>query len=154
MRTIAETPIGQPVHLTIFRGDKQQEVTATTVAWPNLMIGGMMTGQAAAAMMAMAPDPGMEIGPITEEARKQYGLSPTLTGVLITQVRPQSEASYLGVTVGDVITMVDKTPVSAPGEVHKAIKEAHDQDRPYLAVLIQTKGGPQWISLSISARKS
>jgi serine protease Do len=154
MRAIAETPIGQPVHLTIFRGDKQQEVTATVVAWPNIMTGGMMTGQAAAAMMAMAPDPGMEIGPITAEARKQYGLSPTLTGVLITQVRPQSEASYLGVTVGDVITLVDRTPVAAPDDVHKAIKEAHDQDRAYLAALIQTKGGPQWISLSISARKS
>ena len=118
------------------------------------MNGGMMTGQAAATMMAMAPDPGMEIGPITEEARKQYGLSPTLTGVLITQVRPQSEASYLGVAVGDVITMVDRKPVATPDDVHKAIKEAHDQDRPYLAALIQTKSGPQWISLSISARKS
>ena len=51
-------------------------------------------------MMAMAPDPGMEVGTITEAARKQYGLDPTLTGALITQVRPNSEASYFGVKRG------------------------------------------------------
>ena len=154
MRAIAELPIGQPVRLTIFRGDKEQEVTATVAAWPNAMSAGMMTGQAAAAMMAMAPDPGMEIAALTDEARKQYGWSPTLTGVLINQVRPNSEASYLGVAVGDVITTVDRIPVATPDDVLKAIKEAHDQDRPYLAALIQTKSGAQWISLSISARKS
>ena len=154
MRAIAELPIGQPVRLTIFRGDKEQEVIATVAAWPNAMSAGMMTGQAAAAMMAMAPDPGMEIAPITEEARKQYGLDPALTGALITEVRPNSEASYLGVSVGDVITTVGRTLVATPDDVLKAIKEAHDQDRPYLAALIQTKSGAQWISLSISARKS
>ena len=77
-----------------------------------------------------------------------------MTGVLINQVRPNSEASYLGVAVGDVITTVDRIPVATPDDVLKAIKEAHDQDRPYLAALIQTKSGAQWISLSISARKS
>ena len=105
-------------------------------------------------MMAMAPDPGVEVGTITEAARKQYGLDPALTGALITQVRPNSEASYSGVNVGDVITMMDKTPVTSPDDVHKAVKAAHDQDQPYLAVLIQTKSGAQWVSISISARKS
>jgi S1-C subfamily serine protease len=77
-----------------------------------------------------------------------------LTGALITQVRPNSEASYSGITVGDVITMIDKTPVATPDDVHKAVKDAHDQDQAYLAVLIQTKSGAQWVSISISARKS
>ena len=81
-------------------------------------------------------------------------MAPALTGALITEVRPSSEASYLGVSVGDVITTVGRTLVATPDDVLKAIKEAHDQDRPYLAALIQTKSGAQWISLSISARKS
>ena len=58
-----------------------------------------------------------------------YGLDPALKGVLITQVRPDSQASYLGVTVGNVITAVDRTPVATPDDVHKALKEAHEQDR-------------------------
>ncbi len=154
MRTIGEMPAGQVAHLTIARGDKEQNVDVTVAPWPNFMHSGTMTPQAATAMMAMAPDPGVEVGTITEAARKQYGLDPALTGALITQVRPNSEASYSGVTVGDVITMMDKTPVTSPDDVHKAVKAAHDQDQPYLAVLIQTKSGAQWVSISISARKS
>jgi serine protease Do len=154
MRAIGELAVGQVVHLTIARGDKEQDVDATVAPWPNFMHSGTMTAQAAARMMAMAPDPGVEVGAITEAARQQYGLDPALTGALITQVRPNSEASYSGVTVGDVITMVDKTPVATPDDVHKAVNDAHDQDQAYLAVLIQTKSGAQWVSISISARKS
>ena len=154
MRAIGELAAGQVVHLTIARGNKEQDVDATVAAWPNFMQSGTMTAEAAAKMMAMAPDPGVEVGTITEAARKQYGLDPALTGALITQVRPNSEASYSGVTVGDVITMMDKTPVATPDDVHKAVKAAHEQDRPYLAVLIQTKSGAEWVSISISATKS
>jgi serine protease Do len=154
MRAIGELAVGQVVHLTIARGDKQQDVDATVAAWPNFMHSGTMTAEAAARMMAMAPDPGVEVGTLTEATRKQYGWDPALTGALITQVRPNSEASYSGITVGDVITMIDKTPVATPDDVHKAVKDAHDQDQAYLAVLIQTKSGAQWVSISISARKS
>jgi serine protease Do len=154
MRAIAETPVGKPVRLTIYRGDKKQEVDATVAPWPDEMHGGIVTGQAAAEMMTMIPHPGMEIAPITEADRKQYGLDPALKGVLISQVRPDSQASYLGVTAGNVIIAVDRNPVATPEDVQKAIKEAHEQDRGYLALLIQTKSGAHWVSLSISAKKS
>jgi serine protease Do len=154
MRAIAELQVGKVAHLLVARGDKELDVYATVAAWPDFMQGGTMTAQAAARMMAMAPDPGVEVGTITEAARKQYGLDPTLTGALITEVRPNSEAFYFGIKVGDVITMMDKTPVAGPDDVHKAIKDAHEQDRPYCAVLVQTKSGAQWVPISISARKS
>jgi thiamine pyrophosphate-dependent acetolactate synthase large subunit-like protein len=49
---------------------------------------------------------------------------------------------------------VQKTPVASPEDVHKAIKEAMAQDRPYVAVLIQTRNGAQWVPISVSAKKS
>ena len=55
---------------------------------------------------------------------------------------------------GDVITAVDLTPVATPDDVHKAFNLAHEQDRAYVAVLVQTKNGAQWLSVSISATKS
>lgn len=154
MRAIAESPLGQPVRLTIFRGDKEQDVTATVAPWPNALRGGMMTEQAAAAMRKVMPDAGMEIAPITEADRKQYGLDPALTGVLVTRVKPDSEASYLGVTVGDVITAVNRTQIATPDDVHKALREAHEQDRHYVVVLFQTRTGAHRGPVSISSRKS
>ena len=39
---------------------------------------GVMRAQAAQKMIETAPDPGMRLAPITEQARKQYGLDPAL----------------------------------------------------------------------------
>lgn len=152
MRAIAESPIGRPVRLTIFREDKEQEVTATVAAWPNLTRQrGAMPGQTTA---SMEPNPGITLAPITEADRQLYGLSPALTGALITQVKPNSEAYYLSVVPGDVIVAVQRTPVANPDDVHKAIKEAYAQDRQSLTLLIQTKSGARWIPISTSTKKS
>jgi S1-C subfamily serine protease len=81
-------------------------------------------------------------------------LDPALTGVLVTRVKPDSEASYLGVTVGDVITAVNRTQIATPDDVHKALREAHEQDRHYVVVLFQTRTGAHRGPVSISSRKS
>ena len=152
MRAIAESAIGQIVHLTLFRNDKEQQVTVTVAAWPHLSpLTSLTPGPATASMV---PDPGVTLAPITAAARKQYGLSATLTGALITQVKPNSEASYLGVVPGDVIVAVQNTPVASPGDVHKAIKQAHALERPSLALLLQTRNGAMWVTISTSARGS
>lgn len=150
MRAIAMSPIGKAVRLTIWRAGKELEVTATVAAWPNFMPGGgVMTGMAAEAMMSSAPDPGVKLAPITDADRKRYGLSPKLTGVLITHVEPDSEARDFGIQAGDIITAVQGAPVTTPDEVRRAIKEAHEQRRPYLAVLVQSRTGAQWFPMSI-----
>jgi len=155
MRAIASAPIGQPAQLVIWRAGKDQEVSVTVAPWPSVMArGGVMTGPAAEAMMQTEPHPGVKLAPITEGGRKQYGLSPKLQGVLITQVEPDCEVSDLGVKAGDVIVAVQEIPTSTPDAVWNAIKEAHEQHRPYLALLVQNKSGAQWISISMSARRS
>jgi hypothetical protein len=129
-------------HCDVCRVGKAEQVSATVEAWPNSMPGGgVMTGAKATAMMAMAPDPGLKLAAISDADHKQYGLSADQTGVLITKVSPGSEVSELGVQPGNVITAVQGVPVTTPDEVRNAVKSAHEQHRPYLAVLIQSQNG-------------
>ena len=102
-------------------------------------------------MAQMVPDPGVKLAPITDEARKQYGLDPKLNGVLIAAVEGDSEARDLGVVPGDVITSIQGEPVTTAAQVEHAIMNAHEQHRPYLAVLIQNKNNLRWVSFSIGA---
>lgn len=151
MRTIAEMPSGQTVRLTVWHAGKDHDVSATVALWPNIMPnGGPMTGAAAAAMMDMEPHPGVKLAALTEADRKQYGLSAAQTGVLITQVDPNCEASALGVVAGYVILAVQDTPVTSPDEVWNAVTQAHQQHREYLDVLIQTNTSAQWVAFSIN----
>jgi serine protease Do len=155
MRAIVMVPIDSPAKLTIWRDGKEQTVTATIAEWPNLMPqGGMMTGHMAAMMAQKAPDTGVKLALITDAARKQYRLDPKLTGVLISAVEADTEASDLGIVPGDVITAIQGTPVTTPDEVKHAVMTAHEQHRPYLAVLVQGKNAARWVSISIGAPTS
>ncbi len=150
MRLIAETPVGSTVRLTVWRGGKEQEVTVPVAAWPNYTPqGGIMSAQAAAKMMKMEPDPGVKLAPISAADRKQYGLSPDVTGILVTQVEPDSEAHELEIQPGNVIIAILGASVRTPNDVWRAIQEAHEHGQPYLAVLIRSGKGAQWVSFSI-----
>jgi serine protease Do len=155
MRAIAVQPPGEVVRLTVWRNGQKHEVSATVATWPNYKPdGGAMTGQAAAEMMTKPPDLGVKLALLDDSKRKQYGLDPKLSGVLIAHVEADSEASDLGIKEGDVVTVVQGAIVVTPDDVRRAVRDAQEQHRAWLAVLVHSKSGAQWIPVSISGRSS
>ncbi len=155
MRAIAVHPPGDVVHLTVWRNGQKHEIAATVAAWPNYKpSGGMMTGQTAAEMMKGPPDLGVKLARLDDEKRKQYGLGPDISGVLIAHVEADSEASDLGVKEGDVVMIVQGAKVATPEDIRRAVRDAARQHRMWIAVLIHSKSGTQWIPISISAKSS
>jgi serine protease Do len=155
MRAIAILPPGQIVHLAVWRHGHNQDVPATVAAWPNYKPnGGAMTGQAAAEMMTRPPDLGVKLALLDDMKRRQYGLGPEISGVLVAHVDADSEASDLGLQEGDVVMVVQTAAVVTPDDVHRAVRDAQEQHRTWLAVLIRTRSGPQWIPISISTKSS
>jgi serine protease Do len=155
MRAIAMSPIGELVQLTVWRGGKEQSLAATVAIWPEVMsTGGSMTGKAAAEMIAKEQVPGVQLAPITDADRKLYGLGPKLAGVLVAHVESDCEARDLGIQPGDVVIAVQGTPVATPDDVQIAIRQANEQGRSHLAVLIQSKAGANWVSISIGGLRS
>lgn len=155
MRTIVQFPVGQQVKLTIWRDGKTEDVAAKIGEWPNYMPGGgMMSAATAAAMIQRMPDPGVRLATLSNDARQQYGIDPKVKGALIASVEKDCEAQDLGIVPGDVITAVQGAPVVTPDDVRRAVRNAHDQRRPYLAVLIQGKSGARWVSLSMGGAAS
>jgi len=154
-RAVVMLPVGAQANLTVWHDGKQQNVTATVQPWPNYMrYGGMMHGAMAQAMRQRMPDPGIKLAAITDADRKQYNLDPTLNGALVTSVEKDCEAADLGIVPGDVIIDAQGDPVTSPADVRRAMQEAHEQQRPYLAILVHAAKATRWVSLSISAAGS
>lgn len=152
--SIIQLPVGTKVHLAGWRGAKPLDVTVSVAAWPNYMpAAGVMREQSVKNMIAKAPDPGISLVPLTAKARNQYGLDPSLTGALVSAVEADCEAGDLGIKPGDVITDVQGQPVTSPDDVRRAIQTAHQERRPYLAMLIDSKNDLRWVSLSITGRE-
>jgi serine protease Do len=151
MRNIVQIPIGAPAVLSVWRDGKEYTASATVAEWPKIAPeGGAMTHMAAA-MSEQAPHPGVQLAPLTDATRKQYGLNAKLTGALVASVEQYCEARDLGIVPGDVITAVlGAPPVTSPEDVRHAMQKAHEERRPSLALLVQGKSGVRWVSMSIS----
>ena len=150
MRAIVTMAIGQAAHLTVWRDGKQQEITVTAAEWPHHAPGAVMVrAKVAGGVISNAPDIGLTVGPITEAARRQYGLDAKLTGALVSAVERDSEAQDLGIAPGDVVTAAQGRPVVTPDDFRRVVSEAQAQQRPYLAALVRTKNGARWVSLSL-----
>lgn len=155
MRAIAVVPPGTVAHLSVWRNGQKHEIAATVAPWPNYKPdGGVMTGQAAAEMMTRPPDLGVKLALLDDTTRKQYGLGPELSGVLVAHVEADFEASDLGIEEGDVVMVVQRATVMTPDDVRRAVRDAQVQHRAWVAVLIRSKSGAQWIPISISTGKS
>ena len=150
MRAIVTMAIGQAAHLTVWRDGKQQEITVTAAEWPHHAPGAVMVrAKVAGGVISNAPDIGLTVGPITEAARRQYGLDAKLTGALVSAVERNSEAQDLGIAPGDVVIAAQGRPVVTPDDFRRVVSEAQAQQRPYLAALVRTKNGARWVSLSL-----
>jgi serine protease Do len=63
--------------------------------------------------------PGVTVQNLTPGTRERYDIPRDVTGVVVTQVDPRSEAATTGIEEGDVIMTVNKSPVRAVGEAQK-----------------------------------
>lgn len=63
--------------------------------------------------------PGVTVQNLTPATRERYDIPSEITGVVITQLDPESNAAVRGIEEGDVITSVNKTPVRAVSEAQK-----------------------------------
>ena len=82
---------------------------------------------------------GLKLAPLTDDARKKYGIDGKLNGVIVEEVDPQSPAFQKGVKVGDVIVEAGQDPVLKPDDVAKSVEKIKKSGRK--AVLLRVEDG-------------
>jgi len=127
-RLVAETPIGATVPVVIARGGERLTVTLTV---GQLDEGNDDEADASAGNNAVEDETvlGLSLSPLTSELRKEHGFSEDVTGVLVTEVAPQSPAAQRGIAAGTVINEVSHKPVKTPKEFFSRITELKELGR-------------------------
>lgn len=140
MRAIILTPKGTSVPLSVVRSGHPMQVSLQVAAMP-----GQLTDRAEVmrtlekASEAYAPNLGLLLTPMNDEARRFYQVS-TNSGAVIAAVDPTSQAFTDGIVPGDVIIQVQDQPVSSPDQVFHAIDAMRARNR-IVAILIAMKDG-------------
>ncbi len=121
---IAYKKVGQVVTLDVARVDaarktRNVKVKVTTDAFPT--DNGEVASRQDGATGAETTNFGLTVRPVTKELAEEYGLDIT-TGVLVTAVEQGSAAAERGIKAGDVITEVNRAPVSNLKQFRDAMK--------------------------------
>jgi serine protease Do len=154
-RAVAATAIGKAVPVELLRKGQTVDVTVTVGRLPE-------DEEAADAVKGegeeeeqVAPEKeellGLSIAPLTEELRNQYGISKSIEGVVITEVKPDSPAAQKDVKAGDVIVEVTQEKVKQPQDVKARLLAVKKSGRrSILFLLSDAKGELRFVAVPTS----
>ena len=145
---VADTPSGRAVPVTVLRDGKRMKFDVT-LDDRDKMLANNSSGQDNTPGAGPASSPGgLTVRELTAEEKARVKLA---AGVVVTDVEDGSLADRAGLSPGDVIEEVNKTPVSTPEAVSKLFSQAKAAKRPaVLLVHSQQGGGTQFVALKLN----
>jgi serine protease Do len=124
---------GAEVVLDVHRDGKNLKVRVTPEAMPDrnqLVVNrGGRGGEKGPRAEASATEFGLTVKPVTKELAKQYGFEASTSGLVVTEVAPDSPAAREGFRPGDVITDVGAESVESVKDFREAVKAARGKGR-------------------------
>jgi serine protease Do len=150
VRTIITKAQGQPISLTVCRGDDTRNVTLTGLAWPHMMeLRSDVLASAESVARAQAQGIGLHVVPAGSAIRRLMGMADGV-GATIDRITAGSQAETIGLKVGDTIEQVNDRPVKSPGDVPTAY--GHNDPRTGKSVALLVRGPDKermWVSLFV-----
>lgn len=151
-RIVAETEIGKPVKVEVWRKNKRQVIDVVVGELeeerPVLASTGPK-GQAVEPEEAEIESLGVSVTAITDEMREQFKVPDDVRGVLVTGVTADSGAAEKGLRPGDVIVEVNQEEVSSPGQIAAKVSEASDNDRRSVLLLVNRNGDLRFVAVRV-----
>jgi serine protease Do len=129
---ISQLAPGSVAHLKVFRSGQSKDIDVTLSEYPEKGGPGVPSGEAVPLGLK-----GVTVQDLTPDVAKQLGLSPSTTGVVVSQVDPSSSAATAGIQQGDVIQEVNRKPVRNVDQYKNALAGTVNQS----VLLLVNRGG-------------
>ena len=149
-RIVAGTPIGKTVPVEVIRRGEKLTITVE--------IGRLVDDEIAASSEpepAENPDEpqemlGLKLEVLSDELRAKYNIDKAVTGVIVTDVDPDSAAAAKNIKEGDVIVEAAQDKVEAPGDVERSIEKVKKSGRKAVLFRIEdAKGDLRFVAVPL-----
>ena len=130
---------GTKVELTIWRDGKRKEVDVEL---------GKRSEVAQLRAAETIKDLGFSVENLTDELKESYGYE-DMTGVIVTDVQPGSEAQRQGIAAGVLIKEVNRQSVRNTREFNQAIERARSRGLGGIMILVYTEGNNDLVTLRL-----
>jgi serine protease Do len=136
-REILKKKVGDQVNLEVWRSGKKISLSVKTEELPTETDRVSVAPSAAPSPQSSNTSFGVEVQDLTPDLKRELALKSD-TGVVVTDVAPNSPAAVADIQAGDVITEVGRTPVLNLDAFQKALSE--QKGKPSLLLLLDRKG--------------
>ena len=146
VRIVGNSPVGKEVPVIVLRNGDAVDLT--------VVLGRRETSEAVA-FPAAAEEPevaepsnilGMTLSELTPELEEQFSIS-GVTGLVITQIDPASDAASKGLVAGDIIVEAGRVAVTTVAQFEEQIEAAKEAGRKSLLLLLRRGGDPRFEAL-------
>ncbi|MPY73939.1 MAG: Do family serine endopeptidase [Alphaproteobacteria bacterium] len=148
-RQVANTTIGKTVDVTVWRDGRNVDRDVTIGEQTPADVANAPDEGKKAPAIEENPTLGMRLQPLDESLKQRLGLEKNASGVLVTSVKPESAAAAQGIEAGDIISEVNRKPVSSPRHVEERVTEVKKQGRPAALLRINRSGAYRFIALPV-----
>jgi serine protease Do len=157
-RMVGETHSGDVMHLQVLRAGHPVTVDVHSGVRPSEQeLAKADTdsdedqgGGAPAAPVAPRPSAlGMSYGQLDDSARRRYGITPDVKGVVVESVQASSDAGDKGLKRGDVIVRVLDKPATQPADILTAVAAAKKAGRTSVLLQIHRNGRNIFVPIKI-----
>lgn len=149
-RVVADTPIGKEADIEVFRSGSIKKMRVT--------VGKMDESEEKKITEDKEPDMpvrvgeklmGMQLAPLSNDLRTEFGVEANVQGVLILEVAEESQAQKKGIEPGDVIVEAGQKPVKSISDLKTAIAYVKDMKRKSVLLYLMRDGETLFMALPI-----
>ena len=156
-RRVGGLHAGDRANFNIVRDGQRQTITATIaprdadqVAALRETAPGAGPAPGARAAQQGAEALGLSLMPLTPALRQANNIPMSVTGVVVTQVYPNSEAAEKGLAAGNVIVRVGGKDVTQPAEIVRGVADAKAAGRDTVLLLIALRDQQRFVALKVA----
>lgn len=136
-RMVAESAIGKPATMTIWRGGASKKLTLDIAELADDSVAANDNDTEKSLEKKDAQEvAGLKLSTLTDAHRQQLRLPKTVQGIVVIGVNPDSAAASRGVKPGDVITEVNNSPVPDAPRFKRLLEDAKKAGRNFALLRI------------------
>lgn len=148
-RSVSALAPGQKAKVTVLRNGANRDLTVTLGQRDAEQVASNDDPSTAPSQDSMAKDVGLRVADLTDPMRQQFQIPQSVSGVLVTAVRPGSAAEEAGLRPGVVILQADGAAMSSSAALKKKVTDAKSAGKEAILLRLQLGDAKQFSALKI-----
>lgn len=148
-RIVAGTEIGKTTTIDVVRGERTISLTVKVarLVEPKLVVGKQPVNAPPKAEKVKAL--GLDLMALSAEVRSHYKIDKNASGVLVSDVSPESAAADKGIRPGDLIVRVGQSDVKTPKDIVARIAAERKAGRTSVLLRVVTGDAPRFVAVPL-----